>query len=1647
MYVRGLVWLVTAAMVGGLATPALAQTTTYRFHNEASTSAGLKQLRAAAPDAAIAALQTANLQSGAAGEKVIAEFNTAAGVPGVAGKIPIGATVSATVWMRKTANLGAMVPRLKIRLDSATGTLLCTATGTTPLTTTLTAYAISCVTTAVVTTTATSRLYVWAGVNLTTTASSGAFRGELNIEGTAGGNYDSTVTIPNALSAPTITSLTPASGGVGTVVTIAGTNFRDQQLNSTVTFSTNRTATVTSWSNTSIVATVPASTVTGAVRVTVAGTASTTATFTIVPPPTLTSLSPTAGGVGATVTLAGTNFGATQGASTVRFNGTVATPTAWSATSITAPVPAGATTGPVTVTVGGQVSAGLGFTVIPPPTLTALSPTSGGVGTAVTLTGTNFGTTQGTSAVRFNGTVATPTAWSATSITAPVPAGASSGLATVTVGGQSSGGVTFTVIPPPTLTTVSPAAGGVGAVVTLTGTNFGASQGASTVRFNGTLATPTAWSVTSITVPVPVGATSGPVTVTVAGQVSGGMTFTVMPVPTTSAITPTAAAVGMSVTLSGANFGSTQGSSIIRFNGTPAVPTAWSPTAIVVPVPAGAATGPVVVTVAGQISNGQSFTVNSEPTVVTLSLTEPYAGTTFNAPANLTVAATATITGGTLARLEFYDGALLIGTDTSAPYTVTWASPLQGAHSLTVVAVDTFNGTHVSTPTLVTIAPAGATLGTLATPTATPGAGVYGPGVSVALTAAPGAEIRYTRNGVTPTTASPLYTAPFIISSTETVRAKAFQVNWTSSAELVAAYQIDTTAPTIVATMSPAPNAAGWHHTAVTVSFMCSDANGVAICPEPIYVSSEGTDLLVSGTAVDAAGNQATATVTLSIDRTPPTVQNVTPTDGVVVSGNSVTVSAAPTDGLSGIADGTCDNQPATLVGSALTCDVALLGPTTILVHVVDVAGNGQTVGVSVSTDAPVTGIRMSPRFRSMVVDDNYDLVVVDQLGRDVSGASYASSDPTIAAVMTADTQGLPIAPVLVAAAPGAATITATMGTLTATLNVTVFAGPTLPVGTMEWRFGEGDSIGRPVPASYLNTLGVEFFAVDSTGVVLGLDSHGQVVFNEFAPYPTVGDARGGFLSVVGLADQRFRLVRTVAGGEGVPWVHDVGVRMSQLPEWAQGPEGTVYVVEKNYYYTPSATGEPWALTVLDGETGAVRARMALPVTRNSLGNAYLPGPTPPFVGRDGALYIGVHFYESTGTSPVTEHSKLAVVRVTPSGVMSVQQLRSYSYVVTAFPTTRTEGVISEVTADGQGGVLVQIRESTATPDGNGGFTYADQFDSIRVLPDGSTATFSRGTASPFEQVAVAGRTHVYRNDGSTVTAQDPLSGAVAWTTSLAYKGQPLQATADGGMQFYDNFTGALTTVDGTGAQLPVQTLPTLEAAIRTDTDALVGTVYDWSTWQPDGLAKVVTPQSTDYTVFPTQTGQGADQRRGRFGIYVKGHPAYFIGGWGIPQQHSSLRVVPYDQDTWAPILQTYERGSSLDFWGNAFVTYGAGNGDSDTGSGGVVTADRNRPSDRNFPPIYLTRVRAFTEEGVHVNTLNGLVAHYVANHNTGPATLPYKAVPNNNGDNTYNSNSFIRGLLIAADLPSPPITRRSGGLSRYPGWTKPIPQVYFGAP
>ena len=160
----------------------------------------------------------------------------------------------------------------------------------------------------------------------------------------------------------------------------------------------------------------------------------------------IASVSPVSAPIGSTVTIAGNGFGVSQGSSIVTFNGVAATASAWSSTSITVRVPAGATAGPVVVIVGGLASNSVSFTVLQPPNITSVNPTVGIAGQSITITGSNFGAAQGSSTVTFNGVIAIAANWSTTSITATVPAGASTGPVVVTVAGLASNGSTFTAL-------------------------------------------------------------------------------------------------------------------------------------------------------------------------------------------------------------------------------------------------------------------------------------------------------------------------------------------------------------------------------------------------------------------------------------------------------------------------------------------------------------------------------------------------------------------------------------------------------------------------------------------------------------------------------------------------------------------------------------------------------------------------------------------------------------------------------------------------------------------------------------------------------------------------------------------------------------------------------------------------------------------------------------------------------------------------------------------------------------------------------------------------------------------------------------------------------------------------------------------------
>lgn len=159
--------------------------------------------------------------------------------------------------------------------------------------------------------------------------------------------------------------------------------------------------------------------------------------------PVITDVSPSSGAVAAAVIVTGTDFGTTSG--TVRFNGIAASVVSWTPTSLRVAVPSGATSGGLTIEVGGVSSNAVPFTVAPTPHIAAINPASSVTGGLVVVSGANFGASQGLGSVRFGDQGATVNAWSDTSVTVTVPARAG-GDVVLRVNGANSNRVPFAVL-------------------------------------------------------------------------------------------------------------------------------------------------------------------------------------------------------------------------------------------------------------------------------------------------------------------------------------------------------------------------------------------------------------------------------------------------------------------------------------------------------------------------------------------------------------------------------------------------------------------------------------------------------------------------------------------------------------------------------------------------------------------------------------------------------------------------------------------------------------------------------------------------------------------------------------------------------------------------------------------------------------------------------------------------------------------------------------------------------------------------------------------------------------------------------------------------------------------------------------------------
>ncbi len=93
---------------------------------------------------------------------------------------------------------------------------------------------------------------------------------------------------------------------------------------------------------------------------------------------------------------------------------------------------------------------------------------------------------------------------------------------------------------------------------------------------------------------------------------------------------------------------------------------------------------------------------NAAPTA---SITSPATGSIFTAGDNITIAATASDSDGSVARIEFYNGTIKLGEDTSSPYSFTWTNVAAGSYTLVARALDNENAVGSSASIGITVNP------------------------------------------------------------------------------------------------------------------------------------------------------------------------------------------------------------------------------------------------------------------------------------------------------------------------------------------------------------------------------------------------------------------------------------------------------------------------------------------------------------------------------------------------------------------------------------------------------------------------------------------------------------------------------------------------------------------------------------------------------------------------------------------------------------------------------------------------------------------------------------------------------------------------------------------------------------------------------
>jgi hypothetical protein len=611
-----------------------------------------------------------------------------------------------------------------------------------------------------------------------------------------------------------------------------------------------------------------------------------------------------------------------------------------------------------------------------PPTVTAISPTSGslGGGNSVVITGTNFTGTTGAGGVKFGSTNATSyTVNSDTQITAVAPTGSAGTVdVTVTNGGATSATSAvdqYTYVAAPTVTSISPTAGPQtgGTTVIITGTNL---TGATAVTFGATAATGfTVNSATQITATSPAGTGTVDIRVTTVGGTSATSAadqFTYVAAPTVSSISPTSGpgAGGTTVTITGTNFSA---ATAVTFGATAAAGfTVVSPTTITATSPSGTGTVDIRVTTTGgtsATSAADQFTYIPSSTVTSISPTSgpQTGGTTVTITGTNFTGVTAVTFGATAAASFTFNSATSItATSPAGTGTVDIRVTTAGGTSATSAA-DQF--TFIGPPTVTSISPTAGpqTGGTTVIITGTSLSGATA--VTFGATAATG----FTVNSATQITA----TSP---AGTGTVDVRVTTAGGTSATS--AADQFTYAAAPAVAAVAPTtgPLAGGTSVAITGTGFTAATAVTFGATAATSYTVNSATSI----TAVSPAGagtvdirvtNPGGTSATSAADQftytAGPTVTSISPTSGPAPGGTSVTVTGSGFTGATAVTFGATAATSFTVNSATSITATAPAGTGVVDVKVTTVGGTSATTaadqfsylgGPVVTSISPTTG-------------------------------------------------------------------------------------------------------------------------------------------------------------------------------------------------------------------------------------------------------------------------------------------------------------------------------------------------------------------------------------------------------------------------------------------------------------------------------------------------------------------------------------------------------------------------------------------------------------------------------------------------------------------------------------------------------------------